>query len=231
MRDNLWVFRTEDIEETTTHRTFLGNGNILNTLRPHNPENRIVYWVMKAEAERKLWELYTMPIGTPEDRQLVALLLNHHARITGPYGERLFGHQAREPLVDRYGVGSTRPRLWVLGEQLNPRAREYPMPFGTLAGRAMLWPYVNPWHVRISNCLEPAEDLRHAVPRLQEAWQEMGEPFVLLLGNKAAKTYQGQNIIGYLEHPQSVWRFQHHLAPEWSAQFVHWQERAVEGIG
>lgn len=180
-------------------------------------------------------------IGTVEQRQLQALLINHHAVIDHEDGlVQLYGNSAERPAGhDRWGVGATRPLLWVLGERANPNARSFPLPFGTAMGRDMLWPHYRPWLTRLSNAIQPDEGRETQARigyRLERDWEAMGEPLVLLLGRTAAALWgTRRNVIGYLDHPQHVYRFYHQHRNQWSSDFADLQTLAAEsttaGIG
>lgn len=187
--------------------------------------------VLHPESVALLWALHNgLPTLTPRQRQLLALLMNHSAVVRWHQDERVFGEPEHAYFhgADLFGVGTHRPLLWVLGEQGNSRAKTHPMPFGTAAGHAMLWPHVNPWYVRVSNVLQPQERPAEARRRIRHDWQRLGQPPVLLLGNTAASLWAGHGeVLGYLEHPQHVYRFHHTKCAEWSHQFVQLQREAL----
>lgn len=186
------------------------------------------FWV---EWACRLYHEGSSPIQETEDRQFLSLLLNHHAAVHTGQVQYFFGHQDEENVVDVFGVGTTRPRLWVLGERVNPKAKSFPLPFGTVMGRGMLWPFLNPWISRLSNVLQPEETRLQARRRLIQEHRALGEPMVLLLGNVAGKVWHGPNVLGYLEHPQYIWRFHHEQIPQWVSQFDAFQRWAAEGRG
>lgn len=227
MRSNHWRFQVEDQQHEHVDRAVFedlrGSTAVpLARLAVLNPTEAPRTFRVTAEQEADLWRLHARPISTTGERQLAALLVNHHARIGGPYGERLFGHQLEEDPVDRWGVGTTQPLCWLLGEQLNSRADSFPMPFGTGPGLAMVWPLVNPWQVRVSNCLEPNEDEAAASRRLQLEWSALRFPPVILVGRLAGRVFPGDRVVAYLDHPQHVWRFHHRECGEWSDQLARW---------
>lgn len=233
-RQNGWVFESlasfpvgalvEGHEEVSVPA-----GHLLPILSVANPQPTRQRFVPGWDDLRYLWSLYDWSSGFgAADRKLLALLINHHAIVNRVRGTRAFGNAAARPVVDLFGVGSTSPRLWILGEQGNRRAKSFPMPFGTAAGAAMLWPFLHPWSTRLSNCLQPLEQTREARRRLRHEWHQLGEPPVLLLGNVAASVWtESKAVMGYLEHPQYIYRFHHDKCPEWTHQLTEFEAQSV----
>lgn len=170
--------------------------------------------------------------------QLQALAFNHQAAVVwrnaGVDSCRCHGDSQTPIWADRYGVGSARPRLWVLGERTNPRAPSHPLPFGTTAGTQMLWPHVVPRRVRVSNVLQPSghsypahETIEDARLRLPRDWQALGQPAIVAVGGLAARVLRGLPAVeATLDHPQFVWRFHHDEVEAWSEHF----RRLVEDL-
>lgn len=127
--------------------------------------------------------------------------------------------------VDYAGVGTTRPNLWLLGEQLNPRA-ELQVPFSTPAGMALIWPWVNPMYMRVSNALGSTHDLQRARQGLHDQevldhlylrWVSLDKPRVVTFGRVAREVCVGAGVKVslMLDHPQHVWRFRRAEAEMW----------------
>jgi len=124
------------------------------------------------------------------------------------------------PKTDPYGVGTRRPRVWILGEQCNPRLWAAPLPLVSASGLEMVWPHVDPWKMRVSNVWEPEETRRERVEdRVYGYWKDLGRPKILCLGVRAArgigKVPEMVADAETLEHPQYVWRFLHRHVPQW----------------
>ena len=132
-------------------------------------------------------------------------------------------------ILDPAGVGTRRPRWWVLGEQASPAAI-CSLPFLTHAGLDMVWPMVDPARVRLSNALMVEDDLAAArtgkfaevtLENLAGWWKLLFEPKVLALGGtaEAACRSAGVPISATLRHPNYVRRFYHHEVPAWRQEF------------
>lgn len=135
----------------------------------------------------------------------------------------------RQEILDPGGVGTRRPRWWVLGEQASGAA-PCPLPFLTPAGLDMLWPHVEPQKVRVSNALMPDVDLVAAraghfpevvLENLAGWWKLLFEPKVLVLGGtaEAACRSAGVPIAAKMRHPQYIRRFYHQEVPAWAQEF------------
>jgi hypothetical protein len=99
--------------------------------------------------------------------------------------------------VDREGLGSERPKFWILGEQMNLNAK-LRLPFSTPAGRDLVWPVVDVDLCRVSNALEsdaltPVTRARRNqfnpadVENLCSRFERLGQPQVIALGDTAKR--------------------------------------------
>jgi hypothetical protein len=127
--------------------------------------------------------------------------------------------------MDTEGVGSNTPEYWILGEQRNPKA-EIQVPFSSVSGMRLIWPWVNPMTMRLSNALRPEADLARArdglfsgetLSDLYFRWATLGKPRVVALGHtaQAACVAAGVKVSLSTEHPQHVWRFRQEEADAW----------------
>ena len=124
----------------------------------------------------------------------------------GNFVERLEDQRSRwkfELSSDDEGVGTHRPDIWLLGEQRNPRA-PVKVPFCTRVGLDLVWPWVRPSHVRVSNALYP-----DGSTRLYERWSSLGEPHVVCLGKVAASRCRAERVpvMAAMPHPNYWARF------------------------
>jgi hypothetical protein len=128
--------------------------------------------------------------------------------------------------MDDEGVGSNKPYIWILGEQRNPNA-QIQVPFSTTSGLKLVWPWVNPLTMRLSNALRPSADLERGrqglfdvdeLSNLYFRWTTLDRPRVIALGHTAREACRmaGVKTSLELEHPQHIWRFQQSEAEEWS---------------
>lgn len=146
------------------------------------------------------------PMDSPDDLgQLVRRfsVLDEHAR-------RQVGR-----CLDDEGVGTTKPRLWLLGEQQNPSAPVH-VPFATRVGLTLVWPHVDPRYVRVSNALEREVSGRS----LLERWVSLGEPEIVTLGRVArdACVEAELPVLHDFPHPNYWSRFFSTRADEWHEQ-------------
>ena len=129
-----------------------------------------------------------------------------------------------EPSPDPPGVGTRTPEVWLVADRLPGRARST-MPLHTAAGRALVWPLVDPERHRVSNAQQGSTigvALRSAPSRINLAgrWQDLGRPATIALGQAVALALEreGVPLHGKLSHPQFVWRFRQHAIKEYVAE-------------
>ena len=113
-----------------------------------------------------------------------------------------------EPSPDPPGVGTRSPEIWLVADRLPGRARST-VPLHTAAGRALVWPEIDPERHRVSNAQGG---------NLVQRWRALGSPAIVALGNAAALALQreiGAPLLGRLSHPQFVWRFRQYAAKQY----------------
>jgi hypothetical protein len=235
-RANHWIFRCSGFPDHPARGTFPPGYE--GEFAPFTySQALLVQWLAKLNHQQRrvcfgadlaLYHALAGIADTPHRRQLQALAWNHHATVRHPQWDDLFleprglDRIPAPPDADRYGVGTTAPVVWVLGERANPAVRTFPLPFGTQAGTAMLWPEIPAAFVRVSNALQPDETPLQARRRLPRDWETLGRPLVLCVGRTAAALIHSVRdavIMGAVDHVQYVWRFHHDAREEWSQTF------------
>jgi hypothetical protein len=150
----------------------------------------------------------------------------------------LTGHDASYTLYDALhrrdsavdfndaGIGSVQPRVWLVGDQPNPK-REAPVtalfqpPFQSSSGeylrKAVDSPYFWSDH-HVSN----SRDVEGQPYDLPVTWERLGRPSIVALGNNSAKALTAAKLpYNKVPHPQWWRRFQHNNTEGYRSAIEH----------
>ena len=139
----------------------------------------------------------------------------------------LIDGEGNDPSPDAPGVGTRTPLIWVLGDSLPANAKSM-VPLDTAAGRALVWPLVDPARHRVSNVIDTTRpgdppawlNARSEPAWLNARWDALGRPATVALGVKANLRLHAAGILllGCLTHPDHAWRFRQGDLVTWKAE-------------
>lgn len=132
----------------------------------------------------------------------------------------LLDGEGPDPSPDPPGVGTRTPLVWILGDS-PPLHAKSTVPLYTVAGRALVWPLVDPARHRVSNVIDLTRS-DDPPPRLLSRWEALQRPATVALGRHAQLALQLAKVpfLGHLTHPEHAWRNRQDDLITWKAHLI-----------